>query len=359
MLEGVDSELYRAIHRQPDAIRSIRARCGPDARSAAELLAGCRRVFAVGTGTSGHAALVASYLLREAGVEAYPATSFDFANYPPRLGPEDGVLAISHSGTNRYGIRSIETAVAARTTIVGITGLESPMAGPQVLLRTTPPERSSTHTESYTGNLAAIAMVAVELGARCGRALGTLPADLASLPDHLADILRREEGISRTADRLARSGRLVLAGGGPNGATAREGALKVKESSYLVSEGFDLETILHGGLQPLRRDDVSVAIVVQGPACERAGDVLGTWRMIGTQTLLVADPETARALDSPDDPARETFVVPRVAEALSPITTVLPLQLLAAATAHRRGTNADSFRRDDPVFARVNESYTF
>jgi len=360
MLGQIPSELYRSIHRQPEIVRSVLAQSVGSIDAAVELLAPCERIYTVGTGTSGHAATVAAFLLEAVGVPAQPLSSFDFANYPPRLGPQDGVLAISHSGTNRYGLRAIETAVAARVPLVGVTGRESPMAGPGVVVRTTPPETSSTHTQSYTGNLAAIALLACGLGSRRGQDLGSLPTDLAAVPAHMESILRREDEIVPTADRLAAIGRLVLAGAGPNAATAREGALKVKESSYLVAEGFELEMILHGGLQPLRSGDVSVAVVVRGPAVPRAEDILRTWKIVGTQTLLVADAEVVRRLRAhPDLGPFDTLEVPTVAEPLSPILTVLPLQLLAAATAQRRGTNADTFRRDDPVFARAIASYEF
>jgi glucosamine--fructose-6-phosphate aminotransferase (isomerizing) len=133
----------------------------------------------------------------------------------------------------------------------------------------------------------------------------------------------------------------------------------VKESSYLVSEGFELETLLHGGLQALQPGDLAVLIAPRGPALDRLGDALRALTLLRATPWLVGDRE---ALDTVEDRAGRPegtfrFELPPVPEALSPLLAVLPLQLLACFTAERRGTNPDSFREDDPVFARISASY--
>jgi glucosamine--fructose-6-phosphate aminotransferase (isomerizing) len=152
----------------------------------------------------------------------------------------------------------------------------------------------------------------------------------------------------------------VLLGAGPNAATAREGALKMKESSFLVAEGFELETALHGGLQAVEAGDLAVVIAAHGPALARTCDAARALSLIGARLLLVADERASADLLTAvgTGVTAELVTFPPMPEALSPILATVPLQLLAAFTADLRGTNADSFRADDPVYKRANGSYT-
>jgi glutamine---fructose-6-phosphate transaminase (isomerizing) len=350
------SALYQTIHAQPDILRGVLRDAAEPAARGADLLAGARRIFLVGTGTSSHAAVVGEHLLRLAGADAYATTAFDYVTYPRPIQPGDALVVISHRGSKRYGMRAIERAREAGMPVVGLTGQGSPMDGPDVVITTAPQDPSSTHSASYTANLAALALVAARLGERNGSDVAALRAALAQLPDAVAAILAREPDIMPVADALAARGRLVLVGAGPNAVTAREGALKVKESSYIVAEGFELETALHGALPAVAPEDVAVVIAAQGPALERTWDAARALQLIGTRLLVVADERVAASVPADG----EATVVPfaAVPEALSPLLATVPLQLLAALTAARRGTNADSFRNDDPLYQRVNASYS-
>jgi len=341
------SALYATIHSQPDVVRAVLSDARDAAARASELLANARRIFVTGTGTSGHAAIVGEYLLRLAGADAYAVTNFEFVTYPRPIGPDDALVTISHRGSKRYGRQAIDRARAAGMPVIGLTGQGSS-------------ERSSTHTASYTGALTALALLAAYLGERNDADVTALRDALEHLPDALAAVLARENLVVPVAGALAERGRLVLMGAGPNAATAREGALKVKESSYLVAEGFELETALHGGLQAVEAGDVAVVIAAQGPALDRVGDLVRALELVGARVLVVADERVVDALPTPPEAtiARTVIAYPAVPEALSPMLAVVPLQLLAAYTAAWRGANADSFRADDPVYKRVNESYT-
>jgi glutamine---fructose-6-phosphate transaminase (isomerizing) len=349
------SALYQTIQTQPSVVRSVLEGAQAEAEHAADLLAQSARVFLVGTGTSSHAAVVGEHLLRLAGAEAYATTAFDFVTYPRPLRPGDALVAISHRATKRYGARAIAMARDAGLHVIGITGRGSPMEGPDVVIGTAPPETSAAHTASYTGNLAALALIAARLGERTGADVSALVAALDQLPEALAALLAREADIEPIAQALAARGRMVLIGAGPNAVTAREGALKVKESSYLVAEGFELETALHGGLQPVAAGDVGVVLAAHGPALERTSDAIHALRLIGARLLVIADERAASSV--PTDEATTIVSFAGVPEALSPILATVPLQLLAARTAELRGTNPDSFRADDPIYKQANASY--
>ncbi|MCI4352356.1 MAG: SIS domain-containing protein [Thermoplasmata archaeon] len=354
------SALYQSIHQQPDVLRDILRREARATEHAAEVLAGARRVYLTGTGTSGHAAIVTEYLYRSLGLDAEARSAFDLSHYGPRLRPDDVVVAISHRGSKRYGNRVLELAQGAGARSIGVTGLESPMSVPEVILHTSPQEKSSTHTMSYTGTLMALAMTGAAVAERGGGTLSSLRPVLEEMPTAYEDILRRQHVVQPMAQSLARSGRLVLAGAGPNIATAREGALKVKESSYLVAEGFEMENLLHGGLQALKPGDTAAVIFPHGPPAERATDVVRALRLLGAEILIVRD--QAEPFEQPANdlsgPAVSTFLFPKAPELLSAMVAVLPLQLLACFTAEIRGTNPDMFRADDPAFKRISDSYT-
>jgi glutamine---fructose-6-phosphate transaminase (isomerizing) len=353
------SALYQSIHRQPEVLRDVLRREADSVQRAAQILAGARRVYLAGTGTSSHAAVVTEYLYRSLGLDAEARTAFDLANYGPRIRSEDAVVLISHRGSKTYGNRVLELAQAAGAKSIGITGLDSPMSIPDVIIHTAPQETSSTHTMSYTGNLMALAMAGIAFAELKGSRPHPWRAILEAMPQTLEGVLHREHVIRPVAQSLARSGRLVLAGAGPNVQTAREGALKVKESSYLVAEGFEYENLLHGGIQPLRAGDAAVVLVPPGTAAERATDVVRALELLGASILVIHDDSRPFAVPTVDPPAANvsTFLVPAVPELLSPMVTVLPVQMLACTTAEILGTNPDSFRADDPKYLRINDSY--
>jgi glutamine---fructose-6-phosphate transaminase (isomerizing) len=353
------SALYRSIRRQPDVLRDVLNREGEHARQAAEILAGARRVYLVGTGTSGHAALVTEYLYRSLGLDAEARSLFDLAYYGPPIRREDVVVLVSHRGGKTYGNRVLELVKASGAKSIGVTGLDSPMSTPDVIFHTFPQEESSTHTMSYTGSLMALGLAGVAYAERAGTVRHPLRSVLEGMPVTFETVLKREHVIQPVARALARSGRLVLAGAGPNVPTAREGALKVKESSYLVAEGFEFETLLHGGLQALQAGDTAVVLVPPGPAAARATDVVRALELLGASILLVHDDAHPFVVPpvEPAAPPPSSFLVPSVPELLSPMVNVLPLQILACTGAEMRGTNPDSFRADDPTFQRINDSY--
>jgi glutamine---fructose-6-phosphate transaminase (isomerizing) len=353
------SALYQSIHRQPEVMRDTLRREAETARRAADILAGARRVYLAGTGTSSHAAFVAEYLYRSMGLDAEARTLFDLANYGPRIGRDDVVVVISHRGGKTFGNRVLERARAAGAKSIGVTGLDSPMSIPELIFHTAPQETSSTHTMSYTGNLMALAMTGVAFAERTGPKPHPFRSVLEAMPQAVEGVLRREHVLRPVAQSLAKSRRLVLAGAGPNVQTAREGALKVKESSYLVAEGFEFENLLHGGVQPLAAGDTAVVLVPPSSAAERATDVVRALELLGASILVVRDESTPFIVPAtePPGPAVSTFLLPAIPEFLSPMLTVLPLQILACTTAEIIGTNPDSFRGDDPTYQRINDSY--
>jgi glutamine---fructose-6-phosphate transaminase (isomerizing) len=346
--------MYDAILSQPEAFASVLGRNEAAVDEFAAGASSCGRLFIVGIGTSYHAARIGEHLFREygGGIDVRAVHSFDFALYGPDLAPGDCVVGVSHRGTKRYTAQALRSAREAgcRTALVTGEGTVSVEAG--AVFRTVAQERSSAHTVSYTTAVAVLANLAWRVGYhRTGsEAVGE---DLLreELPVALHEALGAEEQVEQLAREHVRRRRIWLLGGGPSAVTAEEVALKIKETSYLQAEGMSTETMLHGPFQCVEAEDLFVLVAPSGAAQERTLEVAELVDEVGGACLIVGDGTV--------DPLRERrrfLGVPGVPEPLSALTCLVPLQLFAYYLALARGTNPDSFRAEDPRFARADVS---
>jgi len=270
-----------------------------------------RRVLAVGTGTSWHAASQAATLLRAAGLDASAAQSADAALDGPLPGAGEVMLAFSHTGAKRYTAQAAERARAAGAVLVQISGVG--VAGADLV--TVPRERSSAYTASHLGALLRAAQLARALGADLPR-LGEVPAAV--------DRAYREPHDGQSPPiRL-----MEFIGGGVNQWTAAEGALKIREAAYVASEGLAVEQFLHGPSVALGHADRLVCL-----------DGGGAW------SARLA--EVAQAAEDSGVP------VTRVTEkGLGELLSIFPLtvavQRIALEAAETLGVNPDTFGRDRP-----------
>lgn len=356
------SGLYRSIHAQPEAIRSLLADWdGPT--QAAERLAKSGRILLSGIGTSFHAATVGEYLLRLAGADAWAVRSFEFVHYPRPLRADDGVIIISHRGSKLHGNLAVQRAVEAGVTTVGITGKNSKMHGPGTIIETVEQEVSATHSISYTATLTRLGQIAARLAALHGltEQAQRIEEGLARIPALIEDMLAREDAIRQIAqEAVAQQRRLYFVGAGPNAYTGPEGALKAKEATYVTAEGFELEQAIHGPQVAFETEDVVIPISVQGGAQTRMTDFLLALSEIGSRVWLVGDMPDKATSEAFSREGWSRFSIgdyTNLPEELTPMLTVVPLQLLADFLATARGTNADSFRADVATYKRAGERF--
>lgn len=343
---GHPYHMHDAIYAQPGALRLVTRGQGAELAAAAADLAAAPHVWLTGLGSSWHAALVGEALLARVGrlgARVRAIDAFDLAAYGSAA---DGgaVVAVTHGGTNRHVATALARARAGGAAAVAVTGKggEAPTgAGP--VLRTVEREASSCHTVGYT---CALAMLAA-LAAAVGRDDETARA-LDALPDLLA-LLLGQESWEELAARFGGRRRYWLVGGGPNVATAYEGALKLSEAAWAPAVGLACEQFLHGSWAALEPDDVVILIAPPGPSHARACDVARVAAEIGAPLIaLVADD------DREIGPlAAETIALPTVAELLSPIVAVVPLQLLTYHLAVKVGANPDTMRAEQPAYGRA------
>jgi glucosamine--fructose-6-phosphate aminotransferase (isomerizing) len=358
--------LYRSIHAQPEAVRTLLAHREGPAR-AAERLAQCERIFLAGIGTSYHAANVGEYLLRSAGADAWAVRSFEFVHYPRPLRAGDGVIVISHRGSKLHGNLAVQRALEAHVPTVGITGKNSKMQGPDVLIETVEQDPSATHSISYIGALTRLGQIAARMAALVGNTEQEqrLEQGLTALPAMMEDILTREDEVRQVAQEAAAQGRrLYYVGAGPNAVTGPEGALKAKEASYVTAEGFELEQAIHGPQVAFETEDLLIPISVPGPAEPRMADFLRAISEIGSRLWLIGDipgantdEETATLFARPGWSHFSLGDLSALPEELTPMLAALPVQLMAEFLAAARGTNADSFRADQEAYKRAGTRF--
>ncbi|HEX9123448.1 MAG TPA: SIS domain-containing protein [Actinomycetota bacterium] len=287
-----DTALEHAIRSQPDELERLASQ--PLPHDVVERLRQCRRIWLVGTGTSFHAAELGASMLHQAGRGAQAVPSMHFVNWAPPVHPQDGVIVISHNAGQEtaYAYAAYAQARDAGLRVVAITRQGGGLANS---LETVSQEQSHTYTVSYTAVLLLLARIAHELGAA-----DFAPDAIARVPGAVRDAIAYPgtETIP-TPPRL-----ILLYGEGPGSVTAREGALKIREGSRFLAEGYDVEYLLHGSAVPLNENDHLVAVAPPDTdglveAVARAAEAEGVLvtrltETAGLPTILAQIPLTAR-----------------------------------------------------------------
>jgi glucosamine--fructose-6-phosphate aminotransferase (isomerizing) len=298
------SKMRTTMDTQPAELRRLLGDT-ESTRAAAERIAG-RRTWLVGIGTSWHAAHHGAWLLGEAGADARAVHAADAAQYGQGFGASDAVIVLSHTGHTGYTARTLEAAGAAGAAIVNVSGVGN---GGDV--ETVPPESSYAYTASHTGALARLAQIAAALGARLG------PLD--AIPDRVAAVLDRPGPLIGVPDRL-----VEVIGAGPNAWTAAEGALKIREASYVAAEGLSAEQFFHGPSVALDAQDTLVVLDGGGPAADRTEAIARAVEVTGAHVARFAERD--------------------LGEALSVFPLTAAVQRIAVELAEARGVSPDRFR---------------
>ena len=340
-----DSFMYQTMHSQPaDVQRLLDEGWGP-AEEAAGLIGNGERVFLTGIGTSYHAALVGSWLLRAAGYDARAVNSFDMANYASSFGvrPSDAVILMAHTGVKLISSQALEVAVNADATVVSVGNTTAEHPGSQLILRSVQPERSAAYTSSHVCAMTVLAQIATVLGEQRGAAATAgFRAALTALPGQIAGVLERQDEVLPIS-QAGTTARIYAAGAGPNEATALESVIKVREAAYGWIDALALEQFMHGPIVAVNEGDIAALVNVSGPSEERTGQIAAMLSHVGVKVWLIGKPAAAT-------PNATVFSLPETDELISPLLAVVPYQILAYQIAAARGINPDTFRRDDELF---------
>jgi glutamine---fructose-6-phosphate transaminase (isomerizing) len=294
-----------------------------------------RFVLFIARGTSDHAALYAKYLVEtRLGLAAGLASPSTMTVYDSHPDLRDVLcIAVSQSGGSPDLYEPLSRARAGGAMTLAVTNApDSPLAQSAEfhLDILAGPERAVAATKSYTAELLTLYLLIERLAAG--------GADPAYLPERAAAVLALEGEIDVLARRYRFADQLVVTARGYNYATARETALKLMETSYIVANAFSGADLLHGPMAMIHRGFPVLAIVPPGPGSTALQPVLQRLKEIGADTLVVGDALAARlgtvGLTLPD-------LGP---EALSPILAILPMQQFAFHLARQRGLDPDEPR---------------
>lgn len=343
--------MLKEIYEQPRAISdTIRGRVGPENGEVymEECLIPNRidRVVIIACGTSWHAALVGKFMIEGIGrvsVEVDIASEFRYRNSP--LSKHDLIIAISQSGETAdtlAGIREAKARGVYTLAICNVLGSSVSREADSVLYTHAGPEISVASTKAFTTQITALLLFAIHLG----KMRGTFPEgarkglinQLLQLPKQMDEVLKQEWKIEEMAKRSFRYTDFLYLGRGIQYPVALEGALKLKEISYIHSEGYPAGEMKHG---PIALIDENMPVVFLAPKDEVYEKVISNMmevRARGGKVLLFTD-EPAFPIS-----VEEVFVLPKVSVYLSPMITTIPLQLLAYHIALLRGSDVDQPR---------------
>jgi glucosamine--fructose-6-phosphate aminotransferase (isomerizing) len=307
-----------------------------------------KRIQLVACGTAWHACLVGKFMIEEiAQIPAEVDYGSEFRYRSPLMDPHSVLLMVSQSGETADTLAAVEIARQKKSTILSICNVVDssiPRKSDGVLYTHAGPEISVASTKAFTTQLTALYLLAVALGRRRGT-LGPaqakkLLADLMHLPKWIEETLKLDNDVEALARSLTDSSDFLYLGRGINYPIALEGALKLKEISYIHAEGYPAGEMKHG---PIALIDEKMPVVVLMPRDRYFQKTLGNLKEVesrGGKVIIVTDEKKLPSDVSPFG----LLSVAKASHFLTPIVLSLPLQLLAYYIAVHRGTDVDQPR---------------
>ncbi|MDD2059636.1 glutamine--fructose-6-phosphate transaminase (isomerizing) [Pseudomonas sp. GD03860] len=360
--EAADKGEYRhfmlkEIHEQPTVVqRTLEGRLGKDhvlvqafGPQAAELFAKVRNVQIVACGTSYHAGMVARYWLESlAGIPCQVEVASEFRYRKVVVQPDTLFVSISQSGETADTLAALRNAKelgflgSLAICNVGISSLvrESDLT----LLTQAGPEIGVASTKAFTTQLVSLMLLTLSLG----QVRGTLEAgveaelveELRRLPARLGEALAMDAIVEKTAELFADKHHTLFLGRGAQFPVAMEGALKLKEISYIHAEAYPAGELKHGPLALVDSDMPVVTVAPNNELLEKLKSNLQEVRARGGELIVFADAQAGMS----NGEGTHVIAVPHIIDALAPILYTIPLQLLSYYVAVLKGTDVDQPR---------------
>lgn len=350
--------MLKEIHEQPRAIReTLSGRIAPDGRyvNVQELslsddyLRQLKRVQLIACGTASYACQVGRYYFEKfAGLPAAVEVGSEFRYSQPIIGPETLVVAVSQSGETADTLAAMREAKSRGCKVVAVTnvvGSSVSREADMVMYTYAGPEIAVASTKAYLTQLEALCLLGLDLGQRRGHIdrerVTAVAGELKDLSAKLEAIFARNESwIERFANERKAMEQAFFIGRGLDFATSLEGALKLKEISYVNAEAYAAGELKHGTLALVTEGTLVVALVTQPSLREKMLSNIQEVKARGAYVLAVAPEGDAELLRHVDD----AVFVPRTIPELMPVLSVVPLQLFAYYMAVSRGNDVDKPR---------------
>ncbi|MEO9805592.1 MAG: glutamine--fructose-6-phosphate transaminase (isomerizing) [Reichenbachiella sp.] len=354
---GYEHFMLKEIFEQPSSISdSMRGRL--DAVNGTLTLGGiyeysqtlinAKRIIVLACGTSWHSGLVAEYLFEEycrIPVEVEYASEFRYRN--PVVYEGDVVIAISQSGETADTLAAIELAKSKGAIILGIVnavGSSISRVTHEGAYLHTGPEIGVASTKAFTGQLSVLTMIALSVAHKKGTITQTrykeLLVELSNIPSKIKEVLDNNNVVEEIAKRFKDAKNFIYLGRGYNFPVALEGALKLKEISYIHAEGYPAAEMKHGPIALIDEEMPVVFIATRDSSYDKV--VSNIQEVKARKGIVIAVVTKGDALI----PALADYIieVPPCEEALMPLVSVIPLQLLSYHIAVMRGCNVDQPR---------------
>lgn len=353
---GYSHFMLKEIMEQPESTRnSMRGRLLIEEGSAKlgglvdviDRLVNSRRILISACGTSWHAALVGEYMVEQYSripVEVEYASEFRYRN--PILSGEDSIFFISQSGETADTLAALREAknkgalALGICNVVGSTIARESMGGVYIHAG---PEIGVASTKAFTAQLVVLALITLLISKRKGLKLleGKKIAEaLDKIPSQIEQILKLNGEIEKLAEEFKDSPNFLYLGRGYNFPVALEGALKLKEISYIHAEGYPAAEMKHGPIALIDENMPVVFIAPKDSTYEKILSNIQEVRARGGRTIAIADNGDGEI----DKLVDYTIKIPRTIEMLTPILTSIPLQLLAYHIAVKKGLDVDQPR---------------
>ncbi|MCO7514734.1 glutamine--fructose-6-phosphate transaminase (isomerizing) [Pseudomonas guariconensis] len=360
--EAADKGAYRhfmlkEIHEQPTVVqRTLEGRLGKDhvmvqafGPQAAELFAKVRNVQIVACGTSYHAGMVARYWLEGlAGIPCQVEVASEFRYRKVVVQPDTLFVSISQSGETADTLAALRNAKelgflgSLAICNVGISSLvrESDLT----LLTLAGPEIGVASTKAFTTQLVSLMLLTLALGQVRGSLAAGVEAELVEelrrLPARLGEALAMDGIVEKTAELFADKHHTLFLGRGAQYPVAMEGALKLKEISYIHAEAYPAGELKHGPLALVDSDMPVVTVAPNNELLEKLKSNLQEVRARGGELVVFADEQSGMS----NGEGTHVIKVPHIVDALAPILYTIPLQLLSYYVAVLKGTDVDQPR---------------
>ncbi len=353
---GFEHFMLKEIHEQPETIlNAMRGRLMVDEgdvrlgglQNTIGKLLSARRIVLTACGTSWHAALVGEYMLEQiARVPAEVEYASEFRYRDPIVNIDDVVLLISQSGETADTLSALREAKSKGATVLGIVNV----VGSSIAREShggvyvhAGPEIGVASTKAFTSQLTVLALLTILLARARGmtRERGVVLAkELATLPEKVAQVLQNTQVFRDIAEEFKHCHNALYLGRGANFPVALEGALKLKEISYIHAEGYPAAEMKHGPIALIDKNMPVVVIVPKDGIYEKVMSNIQEVRARRGRIIAVANED-----DTDIDQLAEFVIrVPRTYGFFGPILNIIPLQLLAYYIAVARGTNVDQPR---------------
>ena len=352
---GYPDFMLKEIHEQPRVVRDTLAGRLTDQEIVIDELSLTRqelnfvdRVYIIGCGTSYHAGLIAKSLIEtwaRIPTEVEVASEFRYRN--PIITPTTLVVAVSQSGETADTLAAIRDARIRGAKVFGITNvIGSPVARESdgVIYTKANKEIAVASTKSFIGQVVSLTLMALMLGRVKGKLnlaqTRMLFSELADTAEQIEEILENTEAIEEAAELFEGKTSAFYIGRGLASVTCYEGALKMKEISYVHAEAYPAGEMKHGPIALIEDGFPIVAVATQSPTYEKTISNLEESKTRGATIIAIAtegDTDIKKVAD-------KVIYIPRVRDTFMPITASVPLQLLARAVAVNRGCDVDQPR---------------